>query len=376
MSVQAQLDEIDDRGAVDAESRCQATEPNLRADREFCRQLLPQVSRTFALSIELLPANLRDAVRVSYLLCRIVDTIEDDAKLLRPDREASFDQFDALLERDELDPAGFEARCRVQWDREPPSPDITLCLGAGSVLRCFRALDDGQKQAIRPPVLEMSRGMREYSARADQEGRLRLRDTADLERYCYYVAGTVGELLTALFEQSVPSIGEEALRQIRERSVSFGLGLQLVNIVKDVAADHERQDCFLPEDVATESGVQLADILDPLQRPLALQVVARVCARAREHLQRAREYTLLWPSAGGEHVRLFCAVPLMLALATLEEVEAGDDTLRPGRTPKISRAQVAQIIEQARRAVTSDDVLDCVIESYASRQAESAADCF
>jgi farnesyl-diphosphate farnesyltransferase len=298
-------------------------------DRRACAAWLPRVSRTFALSIELLPDSLREAVRVAYLLCRVVDTIEDEPRLPLRSREELFDQFDQLLADVEADPSPFEERCeRLGLGGE--GADGELCRGAGAVFRCYRDLPDSQQRALTPSVAAMSSGMREYCRRAADEGQLRLRDLDDLERYCYFVAGTVGELLTALFEQSVPVLEAERRAAVRERAISFGLGLQLVNIVKDVATDWQRGDCFLPVELARDHGIELAQLLEPLSRDAALKLVSAVCQRAWHHLERAREYTLLWPSPQADAVRLFCTVPLALAFASLHEVERGDDTLRPG----------------------------------------------
>lgn len=345
------------------------------ADRQACAAWLPEVSRTFALSIELLPDALRDAVRVSYLLCRVVDTIEDEPRLPGWEREELFDLFDALLEDAGADPATFERRCeRLRLGGE--SADGALCRGAGAVFRCFRDLPEEQRSALTPSVAEMSRGMRAYCRRAAEEAALRLRDLDDLERYCYFVAGTVGELLTALFEQSVPVAKAERRAAVRERAVSFGLGLQLVNIVKDVATDWQRGDCFLPVELAREQGLELSQLLEPGSRDAALKVVGAVCQRAWHHLERAREYTLLWPSPQADHVRLFCTVPLALAFASLHEVERGEDTLRPGRVPKVDRKAVAAIVDHARRAVSDDDKLACVLEGWKRDPAgDQAATC-
>lgn len=233
------------------------------------------------------------------------------------------------------------------------------------MLRSFEQLPPAQKQAIRPSVLAMSAGMREYSRRAAAEGRLRLRDVADLERYCYFVAGTVGELLTALFAQTVPVLAEAQRRAIRERAVAFGLGLQLVNIVKDVAGDWLRGDCFLPLSLAREQGLDLDRLLDPEQRGAALTVIAAICERARYQLERAHDYTLAWPTPAADHVRLFCTVPLALAFASLHVVEAGEDTLRLDREPKVDRQTVAAIVDQAQRAVGDDHTLACVLHGWA-----------
>jgi farnesyl-diphosphate farnesyltransferase len=334
-------------------------------DKQFCATLLPKVSRTFAVSITVLPEVLREAIRVAYLLCRIVDTIEDDAQIYAAARERLFDVFDTLMADDNADPRVFEQMV-AELDLGAGTDDQTLCLGAGAVFRCYRALSLAQRSALRPHVLEMSRGMREYTRHADRVGRLRLRDMDELERYCYFVAGTVGKLLTALFEDHVPGLSKQELTAIRARAISFGLALQMVNIVKDVAADHQRGDCFLPEEIALCAGVQLDRILEPECRSGGLEVVQAVCRRAREHLRRAEEYTLLWPIEQGRDVRLFCTVPLTLALATLHEVERGADTLVPGRTPKISRQAVMQIFSDADFAIRRNDTLRWMLAYYAS----------
>lgn len=327
------------------------------ADRAFGAALLPKVSRTFALSIEALPGDLREAVRVAYLACRILDTIEDEPRLPGGARASLFDAFDDLLADDRASAHDFE-QIADALIAEAPAAEKELCRGAGSVFRVFRALAPSQRDAIRPYLQEMSRGMREYAERADGAGgRLRLCDLDDLERYCYFVAGTVGHLLTALFEQTVPALSAETRAELSARAVSFGIGLQLVNIVKDVAVDHARGDCFLPQSLAAEHGVSLERLLDASEQQGALAMVRAVCARARVHLQRAEAYTALWPEGDGEAVRLFCAVPLALALATLREVEAGHDTLQPDRTPKVSREVVARVLGEAQRAVARNDRL-------------------
>lgn len=334
------------------------------ADRDFCVALLPSVSRTFALSITVLPASLRDTIRTAYLLCRVVDTVEDDARLSAETRTRLFDAFDALMGDDRADPRRFE---RMALDADlGDGHDRQLCLGAGHVFRAFRARSASHRAAVRPHVEEMSRGMRRYTREADEDGKLRLADMDELERYCHYVAGTVGKLLTALFELEVPDLSAEARAGVRARAISFGLALQMVNIVKDVAEDLTRGDCYLPQSLAEKRGLALENILEPQHRETGREVIAEVCAHARRHLRRAEEYTKLWPVPQGEQVRMFCAVPLTLALATLHEVERGPDTLLSGRTPKVSRETVTRIYRDAHHAIKSNQALEWMLGYYAN----------
>jgi farnesyl-diphosphate farnesyltransferase len=331
-------------------------------DRAFCVAALPQVSRTFALSIEALPDGLRDAVRVAYLLCRVVDTIEDEPRMDRKAREALFDGFDRLMQEDGVDPSGFESLARSSM-LAAASADGALCRGAGFLFREYRRLPREQREAIRPHVQAMSSGMRATCARSDASaGTLRLHDVPDLERYCYYVAGTVGELLTSLFENEVAGLPEASKAAVAERAVSFGIGLQLVNILKDAAEDFGRGVCFLPESLAALHGLPLSRLLEADHRAAGLAVIRELCGTARGHLARAREYVGVWPGDQAYAVRLFCAVPLALALATLREIEQGGDTLRAGAKPKVTRAAVGAIVEEAAASASSDEDLNALFE--------------
>jgi hypothetical protein len=98
-------------------------------------------------------------------------------------------------------------------------------------------------------------------------------------------------------------------------------------------------------------------------------VIAALCARARLHLQEAQEYTLAWPAGEGIEVRRFCAVPLALALASLDEVEYGGDSLRPGHTPKVSRATVVATLVGSALAIDSDLKLRALFAAAGGRHA-------
>jgi farnesyl-diphosphate farnesyltransferase len=324
-------------------------------DLAFCERLLVEVSRTFALSIQNLPRALRDAVCIAYLLCRTVDTVEDDQRVTPVFRRALFDAFDAALTAAAMADAGpsraFEDLAAAAELGE--GSEAELCTKAGAVFRAFAGLPAAERGVIEPRLLEMSRGMRAYSERAEAEGRLQIRDLEDLELYCYYVAGTVGELLTDLFLLACP-VESRLRRELSARAVRFGLALQLVNILKDVAEDSTRGACFLPKSHAEAVGLDLGCLLDPNERSRGLTLLRTLAQRSREHLREAEEYTRLWPlSSAGREVRLFCAGPLALALGTLREVEHGDDALRADRAPTVSRTFVARTFEQMRRAVNA-----------------------
>jgi farnesyl-diphosphate farnesyltransferase len=193
----------------------------------------------------------------------------------------------------------------------------------------------------------MSRGMSLYSHRRRGSGSLTVLHTiGDLERYCYFVAGTVGHLLTDLF---VEEMGEAATRELeltlRARAESFGIGLQLVNVLKDITDDQARGWSYLPDTLWAAQHLAANDITDPALRARAHRAVAPVFALARRHLDQGLEYTLAIPLRFSG-IRLFCLLPLWMAASTLRLAAGNDAMFVPDKPVKISRDQVRALIEE------------------------------
>jgi farnesyl-diphosphate farnesyltransferase len=154
--------------------------------------------------------------------------------------------------------------------------------------------------------------MADFVRRSADVGEIELADLADLERYCYVVAGIVGEMLTDLFLLGCETL-EDIGVELRQRASAFGEGLQLVNILKDSADDRREGRVFLP------SGARRQDVF----------------SLARKDLERAAEYCRLLQSHGAPRgVTAFTASPVALARAALDRIE----TQGPGA--KLTRPEV------------------------------------
>jgi farnesyl-diphosphate farnesyltransferase len=285
-------------------------------------ELLEKTSRTFALSIPVLPEPTRRQVMLAYLLFRIADTFEDAAHWPPGRRVEALREFHGLLSAYSREDA---ARLASRWTAAGPSPDPgygELIADVPLVLEAFFALDGEAVSSVLAHVLRSAEGMAGFVERS-REGVLVLDDVDDLRAYCYAVAGIVGEMLTDLF-----LLGREALAGIaptlRERAATFGEALQLVNIVKDTATDVAEGRSFLPRSVAR----------------------SEIFALARRDLGVAREYTLALQRAGAPRgIVAFCALPAELAFATLDTVEAR------GPGSKVSRLEVFAIKQRVDRAL-------------------------
>ncbi len=316
-------------------------------DRRFCRDMLPRVSRTFAACIRLLPPDVGHAVLLAYLLCRIADTIEDTADLPVEDKQRLLLHFRRCLD---AGGPGIEPVCRAFIGLRPDASwhcdDEQLAAQADAVMREFARLGAPQQDAIRPWVQEMCSGMAEFAvmhSRARPDRLEALSSLDDLDRYCYFVAGTVGHLLTELFRLHHPRLTRRHYARLKELSTSFGIGLQLTNIIKDVADDRQRGWSFIPRQLCHLAGIAPEELLAPNCQHQARLVMDLLITKAKGHLMDALDYCTTLPRSA-YRIRLFCLTPLFFAARTLYRAERDARLLDPGHKVKITRGEVHRII--------------------------------
>jgi len=328
------------------------------AARAFCRAMLPRVSRTFALNIRILPPPLRDVVLEAYLFCRIADTVEDSPHLPAAEKPGRLEAYGRLF------PLAPDWEGRVtEWaagfrDLAGAGPDHELCRHALAVFRAFAVEPARLRAPVAECVRDMAFGMREFAARraASPLGRLQLDDVADLEHYCDVVAGTVGVMLVRLFAATSSRLDAARARRMRELAVRFGLAMQLVNILKDVADDSGRGVCYVPRTLAARYRLDPAAILDPRHRDAAWAVVRDLATRAAQGLDAAVAFTLLIPRRDWR-LRLFCLWPLFLAARTLARVVHDERVFVPGARPRIDRHEVRRCLGETTLAAFSDSAI-------------------
>lgn len=319
----------------------------------FCWQSLVEVSRTFSKPIEMLGPKLRAAVTCGYLFCRIADTIEDDAALDDAARDRLFGALLGVIE-DGAPPAEF---MRLAHGLSGRGCELRLAQNIDQVLRVFGALAPTHQAICVTWACEMIRGMSLFARRKPgADGIVLLRTLSDLERYCYFVAGTVGQLLTELFLAELPDICAERARQMRANAEDFGLGLQLVNILKDQSEDLGRGWCFIPQTLWDSEAMGPRQALDPAMRARAHRAVEPVFERAQRCLQAALEFTVAIPPEQLQ-MRLFCILPLWMAARTLRHAHANDAMFIAKAPVKISRAEVADLIALAVHSAGDDAAL-------------------
>ena len=330
-----------------------------RASDDLAYQIgiLQGVSRTFALTIPQLPAPLRDVVGNAYLLCRIADTIEDEPALSVTQKQAFSQRFVEVVAGREA-AEGFARELHPLLSHAMLDSEHDLVANAARVIRVTHDFRTVQRNALERCVNVMSHGMAQFQRNATVEG---LVDLPHLDRYCYYVAGVVGEMLTELFCDYSPEIGERR-DELLPLSVSFGQGLQMTNILKDVWNDQRRGACWLPRDVFRSVGFDLRALSTGRAGPEFAQGLLLLVAVARRHLANALRFTLLIP-ARETGIRRFCLWALGMAVLTLRRIHARPAFIDSGEV-KISRRSVHATVVVTNALARSDLALKVLFDAF------------
>jgi len=323
------------------------------ADLAYQNRILPAVSRTFALTIPQLPRPLDEVVANAYLLCRLADTIEDDTTMDGTAKTECIAEFLDVV-RTQADAGEFAARLAPRLAADTPEAERELVRGAPIVLRITRTFTASQQRAIARCVERMGQGMAEFQRHKTLDG---LTNLIDLDRYCYFVAGIVGEMLTDLFCEHCPTL-EPHRDEMMALAVCFGQGLQMTNILKDVWEDCESNTCWLPQSVFCDLDGGLAGAIEARNGDAMAAGIGQLVGIAHAHLQSALCYTQLIPKHE-PGIRRFCLWAIGMAVLTLRRIHENPGYVA-GAEVKISRravkativaCNIAQVSNRATRAL-------------------------
>ena len=315
---------------------------------QTCWDILPRVSRSFALAIRLLPKPVSDQTMLAYLIYRLIDTVEDSHAPLGTKR-ALFKNLLGLFAQEKFSAIETE-RVRAHLLSQI---DFTYERELIDKLDCVCAMFYEQPTEVRAVTLrwgkEMAKGMMSFQKKP-------IRTFADQSKYSYYVAGVVGYLFNdLLFLNKI--ISKELRDQLRTRAKRFGLALQKVNILRDVAHDVPQGRRYWPIRVMERYELNYETLLERENRQKAMAVLREEIDDAMEYLHAGIQYVIALPKEQ-LGVRLFCLIPLFMAIESYLACVNNTDVFDSQKTVKISREQVGEIVLRSNLIGRSDDQLE------------------
>ncbi|HKT35459.1 MAG TPA: phytoene/squalene synthase family protein [Nitrospira sp.] len=310
--------------------------------RDLLRDLLKRVSRLFYTTLIVVPADVRDQVSLAYLFARAADTIADTELIDRPRRLDYLGQLKAQFVSDQMSVGQIrhiqQAVATVQQDSAERQllERLQECF---ALLREFSPEDRNRVQRLMTTLIQgMEMDLTVFPGKSAAE--LTALKTLDaLDGYIYYVAGCVGEFWTDLMCAYRRGLKSWNVKTMSEVGVRFGKGLQLTNVVKDIAHDLQRGRCYVPEPMLAEHGLQPHDLLDPRNLPRFRPVLNQLIKMAVGHLDQGWLYAMAIPRYE-TRLRLSCMWPILSAGESLKLVRSSPYVLNPSVKIKIPRSRV------------------------------------
>ena len=338
-------------------------------------ELLKPVSRSFYLSIRLLPRALREPVALAYLLARTSDTIADSSAVDAGKRIELLDRFaraiagkgqavgEALKELlvSQRNPSQLSSASRRTKARHSPqrgeevSPGLsegekTLLESAEAILRALANLSTEDQRDVRELLATITSGQREDLTRWGR-GLAALANAEELRNYTYLVAGCVGEFWTRVCFRKVQSFTARDEVDMLELGRNYGCGLQLVNILRDAGSDLRAGRCYFPEEELRAANLSASDLLNAPAD--FLPIYLRWIAEARAGLDAGLEYSI---AINPPRVRIATVLPAMIGVRTLSLIEgSGLEALRT--RVKVPRNEVRGMIASTTITLASQSRL-------------------
>ncbi len=324
---------------------------------DYIQQILQRVSRSFALTIPCLPLELSRTTSIGYLLCRIVDTIEDEKSLSFAQKQFFFTEFVDVVNGGTAAEL-FAKRLLPLLNENTLPAEKELVENCPLVIQAFFRLKPQEQVILSRCVKIMSAGMLQFQQLKTRCG---LKDITYLDSYCYHVAGVVGEMLTDLFCEYSSEISKHR-KQLYTLAPSFGKGLQMTNILKDLWDDYKCGSCWLPRDIFQKHGYNLSRLSKRSYEPAFGRGIAELTGITRAHLKNALTYTQMIPRHE-TGIRKFCLWAIGMALCTLGNIQK-KPSYQSGSDVKISRKNTKVVIVTTNLALRSNLLLKVLFEFF------------
>lgn len=306
---------------------------------ELLSQLLKEVSRSFYLTLRVLPAAIRPQIGLAYLLARTTDTIADTGVVALESRLSALAQLQDRIAGTSSVRLDFGT---LASNQSLPAEKILLerAEEAVTLLSEFSASD---RQLIREVLSVITSGqeldLKRFSG-SDANNIIALQSDSELDDYTFRVAGCVGEFWTKICHAHL--FPELAIAQLLPDAIRFGKGLQLVNILRDLPRDLRNGRCYIPEPRLAATKLTPRDLLDPANEHRFRPLYNEYLSLADAHLKAGWQYTVSLPFSN-VRLRLACAWPILIGTKTLARLKS-ESVLDPDLTIKVSRTEIRRLM--------------------------------
>jgi len=314
--------------------------------RELLGNLLKATSRSFYLTLRVLPAAVRPQIGLAYLLARTTDTIADTEILPVAQRLDALQKLRERILGQNSTPLRFGELAKQQG-----APAEKLLLEkVEEALALLPTLSPADLKLVREVLVTITSGqeldLRRFGGSAtgnnSNQKIISLETAAELDDYTYRVAGCVGEFWTKICRAHLFPNARLDEKQFIADGIRFGKGLQLVNILRDLPADLKNGRCYLPLEKLEPAKLRPETLLSPANEKNFLPLFREHLDKAEAHLAAGWRYTNTLPF-GQFRVRLACAWPILIGVKTIEKLRTAG-VVELSQRVKVSRGEVRGIL--------------------------------
>lgn len=273
----------------------------------------------------------------AYLFYRILDTIEDSHAPLE-EKGKLFKKVLRLFSKKNPSEKEISGTSRLLLSKLDYTYEKRLLENLHSLAISFGSENPQARKAILKWGREMARGMYRFQ-------KAKIRTLEDQNRYSYYVAGVIGYLFNDLLLIN-GIISAELKRRLKRYAKNFGLALQKVNILRDIAADIANHRYYWPAALIEKYQLTYDKLCLKENRDAALKILKEQIEDTKKYLYSAMKYILLLPKKALK-VRMFCLIPLFMAIESYAKCLDNAALFEAEKVVKISRKKVYEIVSKS-----------------------------
>ena len=316
------------------------------SDRVLLGDVLKRVSRSFYLTLAILPQAVRAQIGLAYLFARAADTIADTGELDDPVRLECLQELKRQLGQDDPEWTRIK-KIQEQVIAKQANPDERrLIEKLESCFRLYLKCNPVDRAHIAQVVSVLIGGMefdlQQFSQASGRQVRA-LPTVQDFEYYTYSVAGCVGEFWTKMMCAHIPGMRRWDQATMIPLGIRYGKGLQMVNILRDLSQDLKQGRCYIPDLLLKQVNLSPEQLLDPSSSQTFRPLFRQLIQEARDHLDQGWRYTMAIPRLE-IRVRLACMWPLLIGIRTLQALSVSEQVLQSDQSVKIARRDVYGIV--------------------------------
>lgn len=311
---------------------------NPKQRKHLLIHILKKVSRSFYLTLRILPARIREPISIAYLLARAADSISDTGLIPNQNRLAYLKSFQKLILQQNPE---ILTQLKKELQAYPQAaPERELLESLDKVYQLYSELNSNDRHRVATVVHTLTQGM-EFDLNYFRENNslISLHTPDQLDRYTYQVAGCVGEFWTQICCDHYPQLWPKKRQEYIQKGINYGKALQLTNVLRDIPSDLRIGRCYLPSKQLTDHKLNPSELRNEENAEALRPIVEDWMKIAQSQYQDGLDYCVGLPKTFFR-LRLATLWPASIGLATLYKLKHHHQLLNPDKPCKIKRIWV------------------------------------